>query len=401
MNENLLEKTQFNVFYTYSPNKDEVGHLPFGWEFKKVENIFKLKSGDFLPQKDMDINGEFFVFGGNGINGKHNKFNLSGKNIIIGRVGALCGNVRLVEGKIWLTDNAFYISEYFENINLEYLEYLLKFIDLGKTANQAAQPVISYKGIKDLFLPIPTLTEQKRIVSKLNLLFEKIDKSIKLLAENIEYTKKLMASVLNDIFEDLEGNYGLAKIKNIIEKNETSNPEKEPDRFFTYIDISSIDRSTFIIEPDKYILGKEAPSRARKKVKTGDVLFATTRPNLKNIGIISEDFDNPVCSTGLAVLRVKESKTINRFLFYFLISEKLQELISPFIRGAQYPAISDKDLFDCNLPLPPLTKQEKIVIYLDQIFEKSQQAMKEQKQKLLNLKALKSSILNSTFKGEL
>ena len=80
---------------------------------KEINSLFKIKSGNFLPAKNMVEDGEINVYGGNGINGKHNEFNLSGENIIIGRVGALCGNVRCVNDNIWLTDNAFYISEYF------------------------------------------------------------------------------------------------------------------------------------------------------------------------------------------------------------------------------------------------------------------------------------------------
>lgn len=107
------------------------------------------------------------VYGGNGITGNHNDYNLSGANIIIGRVGEKCGNVRLINGNIWVTDNAIYISKYFEEFDLRYLEIILSFLDLRKTANQAAQPVISYTTIKNIKLIIPPLVEQRAIVNKL------------------------------------------------------------------------------------------------------------------------------------------------------------------------------------------------------------------------------------------
>ncbi|MFN8672544.1 MAG: restriction endonuclease subunit S [Candidatus Sericytochromatia bacterium] len=395
--------------------------LPDGWEWKKLGEIAKTTSGGTPSRGNRAFwengnipwlkSGELtdgFVFKSEEFITEEALKNSSAKlftkdTLLLALYGATAGKLGILDFDATTNQAICAIkNEYklFDNFFLFY--YLLsKRKQIIKDSFGGAQPNISQDYVKNLLIPLPTLPEQKRIVAKLDILFEKIDKSIKLLEENIEYTNKLMASVLNDVFEELETNHDLSEIKSIIEKNQTYNPEKEPDSYFTYIDISSIDRNTFKINPDKYLLGKDAPSRARKKVQTGDVLFATTRPNLKNIGVISENYDNPICSTGLAVLRVNKSKSINKFVFYFLISEKLQDLITPFIRGAQYPAISDNDLYNCNIPLPSLSEQQRIVTYLDQIFEKSQKSIKDQKQKLENIKALKSSILNSAFKGEL
>ena len=92
------------------------------WKKEKIEQCFKVKSGDFLPANKMAKEGNIDVYGGNGIAGKHNQHNLTGENIIIGRVGAKCGNVKRVSGNIWVTDNAFYISELLEEFDLTFLE---------------------------------------------------------------------------------------------------------------------------------------------------------------------------------------------------------------------------------------------------------------------------------------
>jgi type I restriction enzyme S subunit len=103
----------------------------------------------------MVASGEFDVYGGNGINGRHDKKNLTGENIIIGRVGAKCGNAHYVEGDAWVTDNALYISDYLCPFELRFLTRLLRFKDLRSRANQMAQPVISYTTIKDVPLEFP------------------------------------------------------------------------------------------------------------------------------------------------------------------------------------------------------------------------------------------------------
>src|SRR5690606_38942364 len=113
-----------------------------GWEEQLFENCFKLKSGVNLTAKNM-TEGEYPVFGGNGIAGYHNEYNLSGSNVIIGRVGALCGNVRHINENIWLTDNAFKVVDFKFDFDHSFLTYLLNHKDLRSYARQAAQPVIS------------------------------------------------------------------------------------------------------------------------------------------------------------------------------------------------------------------------------------------------------------------
>ena len=81
------------------------------WISAKLKDCFKLKSGDNLTAKKM-VPGEYPVFGGNNQAGTHNDFNLSGDNVIVGRVGALCGNARHFNENIWLTDNAFKITQH-------------------------------------------------------------------------------------------------------------------------------------------------------------------------------------------------------------------------------------------------------------------------------------------------
>ena len=209
-----------------------------------------------------------------------------------------------------------------------------------------------------------------------------------------------MLSILNNEFNKLD--YPEIAIKNLIENTKNINPITEySDKQITYIHISSINSSNNTIESPKIIIGAEAPSRARKNVKLGDVLFATTRPNLKNIAIVNENYINPIASTGFCVLRPKENELNNEFLFYFLISEKVQEYIKPFIKGAQYPAISDKDLINIKIPHPTIKTQIAIVNKIKQLLDSIQSITELQNNKLDNLRALKSSLLDQAFKGEL
>lgn len=172
-----------------------------GWEIKSIEKVFKIKSGEFMSAKMMTENAAFDVYGGNGINGKHTEHNVEGENIIIGRVGAKCGNVRFVKGKAWITDNAFFLSEYYEKASKEYLAMVLENLELGKTANQAAQPVISYKGIKDLLIPLPDLPTQQRIVIYLNQLSSKQQQLLQQYSKQLQQLQALKSSLLDAAFK--------------------------------------------------------------------------------------------------------------------------------------------------------------------------------------------------------
>lgn len=172
-----------------------------GWVAKPISECFKVSSGDFLPAKAMVTSGTVDVYGGNGIAGTHNQNNLSGDNILIGRVGAKCGNVRLVSGDIWLTDNAFYISNYLQDFDLPFLSRLLELKGLRNTANQAAQPVISYTTIKNVMLEFPlSMAEQSILAEKIQAIENEVEGLEATYQQKLTALSELKKSILHKAF---------------------------------------------------------------------------------------------------------------------------------------------------------------------------------------------------------
>lgn len=172
------------------------------WVEKKLGDCIKLKSGDGLTAKKMNQNGQYPVYGGNGIAGNHDKYNLEGSQVIVGRVGALCGNVRFINEKIWLTDNAFKVSEYFEEFDNSFLTYLLNYKNLREYARQAAQPVISNSSTKDILLRFPTNIEtQRKIVNQLDELKEQTQSLESKYQQELDALDELKKSILQKAFE--------------------------------------------------------------------------------------------------------------------------------------------------------------------------------------------------------
>lgn len=141
--------------------------------------------------------------------------------------------------------------------------------------------------------------------------------------------------------------------------NEKRNPTLEPDKAFTYIDISSIDVVTGIITNPQELIGEEAPSRARKVVHEGDIIISTCRPTRGAIAVIPAELDNQICSTGFSMIRAKKGVN-NLYLHFILRSDLVKEQFRKFSTGSSYPAILDSDVEKTIIPLPDEPKQIEI-----------------------------------------
>ncbi len=368
------------------------------WKIEKWKDVLKIVNGK-NQAKVIEKDGKYPIYGSGGIMAYANDYLCSENTTIIGRKGSI-NNPIYVETKFWNVDTAFGICAG-SNLIPKYLHYFCLSYDFTKHNKSTTLPSLTKSDLLEIEIPLPSLPIQKQIVSKLDTLFEKADQSIQLLEENLKHSQALLLSVLDEEFSRLKCNQ--IPIGSLLEKTNNVNPITEfQNDEFTYIDITSINNSDYEIENPKILKGKEAPSRAKKVVTIGDIVFATTRPNLKNIAIVNKVYNNPIASTGFCVLRTKKSKLLNEYLFHYLTSHKVQELIEPFIKGAQYPAISDKDLLSIAIPIPDsIDEQQKIVSRIKLVTDKTNDVIKEIQNKLQNLKALKSSLLDQAFKGEL
>lgn len=151
-------------------------------------------------------------------------------------------------------------------------------------------------------------------------------------------------------------------------RTETTNPTLRPDEEFDYIDVSCVSNVTHEIETTQRLMGRDAPSRARRLVRSGDVLFATIRPTLQRIAVVPPELDRQVCSTGYFVLRPC-NEIEHRFLFYSLFTEQFMGAMEGLQKGASYPAVTDAEVRAQLLSYPPLPEQQRIVAILDEAFE--------------------------------
>ncbi|MBQ0108312.1 MAG: restriction endonuclease subunit S [Phascolarctobacterium sp.] len=246
---------------------------------------------------------------------------------------------------------------------------------LCNVAGRTTFNFVSVKKVGDISIPLPPLAEQKRIVAKLEELLPLVDEYAKayeqLQSLNAKFPGDLKKSLLQYAMEGKLVPCDLSKWKQVKLGDITSNHgQKKPDKVFNYIDIGSIDNTRQkLSETENLIEPSKAPSRARKIVCCGDILYATVRPYLHNMCIVDRQFSNDViASTGFAVMACDDVVS-NKFLFYYLLSPTFDNYANAIdnSKGVAYPAINDKKLFSAEILLPPLEDQKRIVAKLEEI----------------------------------
>jgi type I restriction enzyme S subunit len=160
-----------------------------------------------------------------------------------------------------------------------------------------------------------------------------------------------------------------AELGDLCEPVSKVQPTDSPDTPFTYIEISAIDNEMHRVARPQVLLGREAPSRARQSVRSGDVLLSTVRPYLKNIAAVSPELDGAVASTGFCVLR--PNSTLNpSFLLHFVLTEEFTRTLTALQRGVSYPAVRDVDVRIQKIPIPPREEQDQIVASIEEQFSR-------------------------------
>lgn len=172
-----------------------IGDVPEGWRVCRIKDIVNLQSGTNLTTMDISETGKYPVYGGNGIRGYYHEYTNEGEFILIGRQGALCGNINYASGKFWATEHAVVCYPQREFAR-KWLGELLRAMNLGQYSLSAAQPGLSVERIRNLYMPLPSLPEQHSISTYLDTKCSEIDTLITLKRQKIESLNAYKKSVI-------------------------------------------------------------------------------------------------------------------------------------------------------------------------------------------------------------
>lgn len=297
-----------------------------------------------------------------------------------------------------------------------YLNSELTLISILNTAT--AVPMISQNQIENMPIPIPSFVEQQSIANYLDQKCDEIDELITLQEEMITKLQSYKQSVITEaVTKGLDKNVPLKdsgiewvgeipkhwevkRLKNVCSTNNASLSDKTSKEFeFDYVDIGSVSFELGIHKTEKYTF-QNAPSRARKIARLGDIIVSTVRTYLRAIDIInSEEKEKYIYSTGFAILSPLKN-ILSEFMIYICRSEYFTNQVSIYSTGINYPSINDTALKMIYIVMPPLSEQQSIADYLDQKCSEIDELISIKQRKIEKLKDYKKSLIFECVTGK-
>lgn len=302
-----------------------------------------------------------------------------------------------------------------------FLTYLFKSYDYKKvfhSLGKGLRATLNYNIIRNELIIIPPFLEQQSIATYLDQKCSEIDELITLQEEMITKLQSYKQSVITEaVTKGLDKNIPLKdsgiewigeipehwevkRLKNVCSTNNASLSDKTSKDFeFDYVDIGSVSFELGIHKTEKYTF-QNAPSRARKIARLGDIIVSTVRTYLRAIDIInSEEKEKYIYSTGFAILSPSKN-ILSEFMIYICRSESFTNQVSIHSTGINYPSINDTALKMINIVMPPLPEQQSIATYLDQKCSEIDALISIKQQKIEKLKDYKKSLIFECVTGK-
>ena len=396
---------------TDTPHYENVPfEVPSSWEWTTLGELFTLQAGKNITAKDIsDKEGSehrFPCYGGNGLRGYVCSYNRNGRFPLIGRQGALCGNINLADGLFYATEHAVVVETYCET-DVDWALHTLTHLNLNQYATSTAQPGLSVSTINEVLIPLPPIEEQRRIVSCLNKWFALIDpiehgkvdlqttiKQAKSKILDLAIHGKLVpqapadepaSELLKRINPDAEitcdnGQYGKVTFEipynwcwqrlgdiNDIARGGSPRPIKDyltdDEDGVNWIKIGDTSKDEKYINSVKEKIRVEGVKKSRM-VHKGDFLLTNSmsfgRPYILNVDGCIHD--------GWLVISPKGNAYNADFLYYLLSSTFAYDQFAEVASGGVVTNLNSDKVADTMFPLPPLPEQYRIVAKIEELF---------------------------------
>lgn len=386
-----------------------LGEIPNDWKVSRVGNFFSFSSGDSLTNENIRNEGMYLVYGANGIRGYYSKYNLDKKRILLGRVGALAGNVHIVDGKVWVTEHALIASNKLDLVE-EYYGYVFESMNLIQYSKSSAQPVISGDTLQKLRFPVPQLPEQQAIANYLGKTCSKIDEIIAEAKASIDEYKELKQSVIFEAvtkgidknvemkqcsvnwLDEIPSTWEAIRLKYLLTEinNRSETGTEQP------LSVSQV----MGVVPS-YMISVANPTASyvgQKIVEPKDIVFNKLKAHLgvffmsKYHGLVSPDY---------AVYRTND-KVIPKYLEYLFHTSACISEFKKYISGVAegLMRLYTSDLFNIRICLPKVDEQIKIVEYVDNNVKLFDSLIAEKESLINDLEAYKKSLIYEVVTGK-
>ena len=373
-------------------------NIPEGWTESVLGDVMDIFSGKSRP-KD---NGIYPVYGGNGIHSYGDKYNQQNETLIIGRVGAYCGNVYKENNKFWLSDNALGVKSN-EDSDLNYLYYKLKSMKLNNVSIGAAQPLLTQSLLKELEVIIPKKTSEQKAIAKVLTAFD--DKIELLQAQN-----NTLETMAQTIFKEWFGKYQIgdelpegwrvgklgdfkAKIADFV-ANGSFASLKENVTLFNHPEHALFIRNTDLKSDFKektYVDKKAYEFLSKTKLFGGEIIIS----NVGDVGSVHlcPHFKIPM-TLGNNIIMLKSE---HNYFFYTLFKSRIgQHLISTITGGSAQPKFNKTDFRNMGLIIPPNDLLNNFEFASSKFYQK----ILKNKEQILSLTKTRNTLLPKLMSGQ-
>lgn len=349
------------------------------WETFLLGEIFSMKAGKFIAasqiQDEQSEDNPYPCYGGNDIRGYVKDYNTAGEYPIIGRQGALCGNVKYASGKFYATEHAVVVRN-IKEVDTKWAFYALTSLNLNQYATSTAQPGLSVKRIEQVPLSLPPFIEQKQIVASLEEGFAAID-AIAEAKENLSTTAEMLRSkILQAAFDgSLTGadtstweNKPLGEFVDIISGTSYEKSDVQEDGI-RVLRGGNIQNNVLVLEEDDVFVPVKYRDNA-KCIKNGDIIIVASTGSQKAIGkpaLIREDYEDVQIGAFLRIVRPKGIQYAP-YIQCFFLSPLYRDYIRMQAKGTNINNIKNKYLTDLVLPMPSISEQQRIVAKIEELF---------------------------------
>lgn len=389
--------------------------IPDHWEEKRIKDIAFLQSGNSITAMDIAEEGKYPVYGGNGLRGYTNNYTNDGDYVLIGRQGALCGNINYAYGKFYATEHA--VVVYTKNEEITYwLGETLKAANLNRLSMTAAQPGLAVSTLNIQFIPYPPRKERIKIANYLAEKCTEIDTQVSLLTSKRDAYLRLKKSIINHVVThglnpnvkmkdsgiewigEVPEHWEVKRMKDICDYiSRGSTPDYVDEDYQKVMNQGTFSKGW--IDESNIRYTKVGKSGAH--IKKGDLLMASTGGGVLGKILYFDSIDeNYYADSHVTIMR--NSKGINsmKFLFYHF-SLRFDEINATMTKGStNQTELQRYELLSHKVAIPPLPEQHAIATYLDDKCAKIDTILSNLNKQISCYGDLKRSLIDEVITGK-
>jgi type I restriction enzyme S subunit len=406
------------------------GEIPVHWEVKRLKRVASLRAGMAITGERIEEQGDYPVFGGNGIRGFTSSYTHEGEFPLIGRQGALCGCVNFASGKFWASEHAVVASPQ-PQVDASWLGYLLRAMSLNSYSESAAQPGLAVDTISILPIPMPPLSEQRAIAAflrretaKIDALVAKKDRLIELLQE------KRAALITHAVTKGLPSTGSGQATPNVPMKDSgvdwlgkiPAHWELFPFkrlfpvvyRYPTYYQIEYVSYGVpeirgealsetgkiVELEDQRYISMEVSQQYPRTILEVGDLVMSV-RGTMGKVGLVDKRYEKANITANLLRLSPRKELVHGKFLIFSFFGDYFRQQLDRQSPQTTIKTITIPQLSVIPVPVPPLDEQEVIVRFLTDEREKVDALINKIREGIEKLKEYRTALISAAVTGKI